>query len=209
MSVSHNEFIKHILSADNLDANPHKQFSKWLDDLMQIEDNENVAMSLSTIDSQGFPSSRILYLRYFTSESFIFFTNFKSNKGKEIEINSNASLLFYWPELERQVRVWGNVDKVESEVSDNYFKTRPKSSKASAWVSDQSRKIDGRMELEKSHQALLQNAGDKLIPRPDFWGGFKLTPIKYEFWQGRKNRLHDRFLYTLIGKNWEIIRLAP
>lgn len=209
MRTLHNEFKKNSLNIEDLNPNPLLQFSQWLGEYSQMDVSEGVAMSLSTIDRDGFPSSRIIYLRNFDENGFVFFTNYNSNKGKEIRKNNKTCLLFYWPELERQIRIWGKVVKVNEDVSDAYFKDRPKGSQASAWVSNQSEVIKERTKLEKMHQEFLNKSADKIIPRPKFWGGYSLVPERFEFWQGRENRLHDRFLYSLFQENWEIKRLAP
>jgi len=209
MIMSHKEFSRKNLKAVDLESNPHIQFDIWLKEYFQLADNNNVAMTLATINREHFPSSRIVYLRDWDIKGFIFFTNFDSNKGQEIRSNNKASLLFYWPELERQVRIWGIIEKVEDEISDAYFKNRPKGSQAGAWVSEQSKEIIGRASLEKKHKAFLLKTENKIIPRPEFWGGYRLTPIMFEFWQGRENRLHDRYLYKKSGENWEIKQLAP
>ena len=205
----HNEFSKSNLKKADLPVDPHLLFSNWMDVYIQLGVSTSIAMSLSTIDETDFPSSRIVYMRNFDENGFVFYTNYDSHKGEEIRINNKASILFYWPELERQIRVWGLVEKVEEEISDAYFKERPKESQAGAWISRQSKEIKDRVKLEKMHQTFLRNTGDKIIPRPEFWGGYRLIPLKYEFWQGRASRLHDRFLYKKTGKNWDIKRLAP
>ncbi len=209
MSFPHKESAKNNLELEDIKLNPFNQFSNWLDDYIQLGVNESISVNLSTIDRDGFPSSRIVYMRDLNDKGLVFFTNYDSNKGEEIRKNKKASMLFYWPELERQVRVWGRIEKVEVEVSDNYFSERPKGSQAGAWVSRQSKEIKDRIKLDKMHQTFLKSVGDKIIPRPEFWGGYRLIPNKFEFWQGRENRLHDRFLYTHNGGNWAIVRLAP
>lgn len=209
MIMPHNEFPGKNLNAEDLESNPLLQFDIWLKEYLQLSDNENIAMTLSTINRADFPSSRIVYLRDWDLKGYVFFTNYHSNKGQEIKLNNKASLLFYWPEMDRQVRIWGIVEKVEAEISDAYFENRPKGSQAGAWVSEQSKEIKDRIGLEKKHKAFLDKAENKIIPRPEFWGGYRLRPIMFEFWQGRENRLHDRYLYKKSGENWEIKQLAP
>ncbi|MBN1651822.1 MAG: pyridoxamine 5'-phosphate oxidase [Bacteroidales bacterium] len=209
MSLLHTDFEKGFLNFEDLNTDPRLQFSAWLDEYMQYTVNDNVATTFSSIDQEGFPSSRIVYLRDYPSNGFVFFTNYKSNKGIEVWRNNKASLLFYWPELERQVRIWGYVEKVDEKLSDEYFKTRPRGSQAGAWISAQSQEIKDRESLEQEHASFLKSAGSEQIARPDFWGGFRLIPCKFEFWQGRANRLHDRFLYLKNGTDWDIKRLAP
>lgn len=209
MPTSHNEFTKYSLTLEDLENKPRLQFSKWLDEYIQLNISDSVSMVLSTIDRNAYPSSRVVYMRDCDAKGFVFFTNYDSNKGEELRINKKASLLFYWPELERQVRVWGIIEKIETALSDAYFSERPKTSQAGAWVSRQSKVIKDRVKLEQMHQAFLRNTSDKIIPRPKFWGGYRLIPNKFEFWQGRESRLHDRFLYELKAENWDIKRLAP
>jgi pyridoxamine 5'-phosphate oxidase len=209
MVSSHNEFSKESLIEGNLQPNPHLQFSDWLNEYLQMGVTDSIAMSFSTINSEGFPSTRIVFMRHYNENGFVFYTNYDSNKGKEIRENNKASILFYWPELERQIRVWGIIEKIEDDVSDAYFKERSKESQAGAWISKQSKEIKNRVELEEMHQDFLRAADNKIIPRPKFWGGYRLKPIMYEFWQARDSRLHDRFLYKQVGGNWKIMRLAP
>lgn len=209
MTPDHNEFTKRNLQFEDLHSDPYLQFANWLNDYLNYAKPDGITMSFSTINNEDYPSSRIVYMRAYDQNGFVFFTNYDSNKGEEIRRNNKASMLFYWPELERQVRIWGRVEKVEEELSDAYFKNRPKGSQAGAWVSRQSDEIQDREHLEKMHHDFLHSIGDKVIPRPEFWGGYRMTPIMYEFWQGRENRLHDRFLYKQIGEGWEIKRLAP
>ncbi len=201
--------MKNNLEFENLKPNPIDQFSIWLDEYIQTIVLEGIAMTFSTINKDGFPSSRIVYLRNFDEDGFTFFTNYNSNKGEEIKNNNKASMLFYWPEFERQVRIWGLIEKLENELSDTYFKNRPRGSQAGAWVSKQSKEIKDRISLEKSHQDFLNEFDNKIIPRPEFWGGYRLKPEAFEFWQGRANRLHNRFLYKQYLNGWEIKRLAP
>jgi len=209
MTSDRNDFSKNSLEIENLHPNPKEQFNLWLDDYIELGVSENIVVDFATINKEGFPSNRIVYLRDIDINGLIFFTNYDSNKGEEIRNNNKASMLFYWPEFERQVRVWGFVEKVEKDISDNYFSSRPKGSQAGAWISRQSKEIPDRESLEKMHKIFLQNAESKIIPRPEFWGGYRLIPVMFEFWQGKPNRLHDRFLYKKNGENWEIKRLAP
>jgi len=209
MVFSHADFSKNILKKDEMQADPYLQFLNWIGDYIQLGVSNSIAVTLSTINKDGFPSSRIVYIRGYDSDGFVFYTNYNSNKGEEIRTNNKVSILFYWPELERQIRVWGTVEKVEDKISEDYFKERPKESQAGAWISRQSKEIKDRVKLEKMHQTFLRNTGDKIIPRPKFWGGYRLRPNMFEFWQGRESRLHDRFLYKKLGENWEISRLAP
>jgi pyridoxamine 5'-phosphate oxidase len=166
-------------------------------------------MTVSTATKDGKPSARILLLRNFNENGFVFYTNYTSRKGVEIGLNPYCALLFFWPELERQVRIEGILQKQTANESDLYFNTRPRGSKLGAWTSEQSKVIESREVLEKEYQKLSENFPGENIPRPANWGGFILKPLSIEFWQGRPSRLHDRILYTQESNNWKIERLAP
>ncbi len=189
--------------------NPMQQFELWMNEALTANINDPTAMSVSTIGSDGFPQSRIVLLKDFTEKGFIFFTNYDSQKGQAILNNPSVSLLFFWHEMERQVRITGLAEKTTNEISDRYFQTRPLQSQAAAIISAQSKKIDSRKELENRFNELIKNPPEDHFIRPENWGGFLVKPIKIEFWQGRENRLHDRILYEKIDKNWIISRLAP
>lgn len=204
-----NEYKYAGLSEQNLQTEPAKQFENWLNDALNAGVNEPTAMSVSTIGTDGFPQTRIVLLKGFDSEGFRFFTNYNSEKGIAIERNNKVSLHFFWPELERQIRISGKAEKTSREVSDNYFYSRPLLSRIAAVVSEQSRKIASREILENQFNQLKDTLNDMAPERPDSWGGFLVTPIKIEFWQGRENRLHDRILYEKTGEQWNISRLAP
>ena len=192
------------------EINPVKQFSKWWDDAVKSEIDEVNAATLATSSLQGKPSARIILLKGFDERGFVFFTNYESNKGKSLFINPQTTLVFFWKELQRQVRIEGIAGKVSDDESDEYFSSRPEGSKIGAWASPQSQVIKDRSELEKNVKKLEQQYSNKNIPRPSFWGGFRICPESVEFWQGRPNRLHDRILYTLQKNNsWKIERLAP
>jgi pyridoxamine 5'-phosphate oxidase len=168
-------------------------------------------MALSTVDVGLMPDARIVLLRNVSYGGFTFFTNYESKKGKDLEKNNKASLLFFWTGLERQVRILGEIIKLPAEESDTYFESRPFDSKVGAWVSQQSELVANRSALEKSFEEKLRSFENKEVPRPANWGGYVLIPSKIEFWQGRPNRLHDRILYTLDPnkKSWKIDRLMP
>lgn len=202
------EYKRSALNRNSVEKNPLKQFETWLDEAIESEILDPTAMTVSTIDENGFPQSRIVLLKYLDESGFIFFTNYKSRKGKSIEKNSSVSLLFFWPELERQVRVDGFASKTIQELSEKYFHSRPPESRIGAWASEQSSKIPNRKYLEKRFESFKKKFG-LAPPLPDFWGGFSVSPVKIEFWQGRENRLHDRILYEKEGENWTIERLAP
>ena len=167
------------------------------------------AMTLATCNKEGKPSARIVLLKGFTSEGFIFFTNYKSRKGEDLENNNNAALVFFWKELERQVRIEGIVKKLTDEQSDAYFMIRPEQSRISAWSSPQSQIIKSRDVLEENFIRYQEQFSDGTIIRPPHWGGYIVTPQVIEFWQGRPNRLHDRLQYRLLNNKWKIDRLAP
>jgi pyridoxamine 5'-phosphate oxidase len=166
-------------------------------------------MSLSTFGTDGFPQTRIVLLKAFDEVGFTFFTNYQSEKGRAIENNNGVGLHFFWPELERQIRISGFAEKTSNEISNEYFSSRPELSQLAATVSKQSEKIPSRFFLENQFNGLKKSLKNKELKRPDFWGGFVVKPTKIEFWQGRENRLHDRILYEKINENWEISRLAP
>ena len=204
------DFMKGQLSEEAISKTPSTQFELWMKDAINAKVNEVPACNLATVNTNGKPSARIVYLREFGDDLFYFYTNYDSRKSSEISTNPNVCLTFFWPELERQIRIEGVViDKAESEKSDTYFNARPLDSKIGAWSSPQSKVINGRQELESYVEANKTKFENKEIPRPNFWGGFIIKASYYEFWQGRKNRLHDRITYTLENENWKIERLAP
>jgi pyridoxamine 5'-phosphate oxidase len=166
-------------------------------------------MTLSTVTSTGKPSSRIVLLKGYDEEGFVFFTNYSSDKGRQLMQNHFAALLFFWKELERQVRIEGVVSKVSEEESDAYFNSRPVGSRLGAWASPQSQKISDREVLNNELMKFTEQFDQENIPRPAHWGGYRVKPTRIEFWQGRSNRLHDRILYEQDNDNWQISRLAP
>lgn len=204
--ISHirKDYIKDSLDIDNADKNPLKQFNNWFLAAQQKNLLDYNAMVLSTV-SDGKPSARVVLLKGLLNEGFVFYTNYNSRKGKELEENKNVSLTFFWPEFERQVRVEGIAEKVSEEMSDEYFNSRPLDSRIGAIASPQSKVISSREELEKAVNEAQESSS---IERPDYWGGYIVKPTVIEFWQGRANRLHDRLIYTL-SDNWKIERLAP
>lgn len=203
------DFSRQNLDEKDVDANPVIQFSKWFREAVDAKVNEPNAMTLSTATIDGKPSSRILLLRNFNEEGFVFYTNYKSRKGEEISRNPNAALLFFWPELERQVRIEGILTKQTAEESDLYFSSRPRASKLGAWTSAQSKVVASRKVLDEEYEKISKKYPDEQVPRPEYWGGYVLRPQSVEFWQGRPGRLHDRILYTEQNKSWKIERLAP
>ncbi|MEM6361045.1 MAG: pyridoxamine 5'-phosphate oxidase, partial [Bacteroidota bacterium] len=168
------------------------------------------AMHLSTVNPNGMPSSRIILLKGIENNGFVFFTNYQSDKGKDLDANPAAALLFFWKELERQVRIQGHIEKISKEDSEQYFQSRPKGSQIGAWTSPQSTVIESRELLEEREKAIAEKYKDEeVLPKPEQWGGYILKPMRIEFWQGRPNRLHDRILYSQVDGHWKINRLAP
>lgn len=203
-----NDFIKND-DKIIIDKNPIFQFKKWLHEALGAGIKEATAFSLSTSTSDGIPSSRILLLKEIFDDTFVFFTNYESQKGKELEQNPNAAMLFFWADMERQVRISGKVEKISSSRSDEYFNIRPYESQINAIISEQSKVIENRELLEIKRDELLNKK--KELNRPDFWGGYYLTPTLIEFWQGGKNRLHHRFLFKKESQieEWKISLLSP
>jgi pyridoxamine 5'-phosphate oxidase len=197
------------LSELEVNNNPFSQFSNWWDEAVQSEIDEVNAMTLSTITNEGRPSSRIVLLKGFDSKGFVFFSNYNSSKAQQISSNSHVSLLFFWKELERQIRIDGVCSKVSAEESDAYFHSRPIGSRLGAWASPQSEKIQDREVLVQRLASVTQEFGLENVPRPPHWGGYQVVPTRIEFWQGRSNRLHDRILYEQQELSWQISRLAP
>ncbi|MFZ9660239.1 MAG: pyridoxamine 5'-phosphate oxidase [Chitinophagaceae bacterium] len=203
------EYKLATLSEDEVAINPIEQFARWWEEAINSEIPEVNAMTLSTASKLGRPSSRIVLLKGYDEQGFVFFTNYESRKGQDIAENPNVSLLFFWKELERQIRIDGTVTKVTVEESDEYFASRPKGSKIGAWASPQSQVIATRHLLEKRSAGYeMEFKGDD-IPRPEHWGGYRVKPFRIEFWQGRENRLHDRIQYEWQSKGWIRSRLAP
>jgi len=198
------------LSEKDVAADPISQFAKWFKDALDGGIYEPNAMILATATHDGKPSARIMLLKGFDKTGFTFYTNYLSRKGKEISKNPAASIVFFWPELERQVRIEGTLEKISKEESEKYFHSRPKVSQIGALVSQQSQEIAGRDDLETTLKDLTEKFAEKEIPKPAYWGGYILKPQIVEFWQGRTGRLHDRIVYKRADKsNWKIVRLAP
>lgn len=203
------DFMKGELSEADLKSSPDLQFEKWMQEAIDAKVIEVAACNLATVGLDNKPTTRIVYLREFSSNEFYFYTNYNSRKAKEIANNPNVCLNFFWPELERQVRIEGTVTIAEKEKSDAYFNARPLDSKIGAWSSPQSEVIKGRAELNQNIENNKLKFGNKDVPRPEFWGGYIIKANYYEFWQGRKNRLHDRIAFKLENNTWKIVRLAP
>ncbi|HSN88132.1 MAG TPA: pyridoxamine 5'-phosphate oxidase [Thermoanaerobaculia bacterium] len=201
-----------LAEADAL-ADPIAQFQAWFADVLEGDRHDPTAMTLATADREGRPSARIVLLKGYDERGFVFFTNYGSRKGRDLEENPRAALVFYWPDFDRQVRVEGAVERASREESEEYFRSRPLGSRLGAWASAQSAVIAGREELERRLLEVEERflAGDTAdVPAPDFWGGYRLSPETIEFWQGRPSRLHDRLRYTRLPEGgWRIDRLSP
>jgi len=196
------------LEIKEVNQDPLIQFKRWFEEAIRAEALEVNAMTLSTLGKDGYPNGRIVLLKGIDS-GFTFFTNYQSEKGQEIEKLSKGSLTFFWPELERQVRIKGDIIKITAEESDEYFFSRPYGSQVGAWTSPQSSRIESREVLNDRQLEIEQRFNNEPMQRPDNWGGYRLTPNRIEFWQGRSSRLHDRICYDLNSSNWQISRLAP
>lgn len=204
------EYAAQVLLEENSAADPITQFQIWWQQVIDSEIVEPNAMTLATASSDGMPSARIVLLKGFDKEGFVFYTNYKSYKGMQLAENPKACLVFFWKELERQVRITGLVQPVAAEESDAYFAARPRGSRIGAWASPQSQVIENRAWLDRQYEQLQQQMNNEEISRPSHWGGYRVQPVIVEFWQGRPSRLHDRLQYTLQEDGgWKRERLAP
>ena len=197
------------LSEADVAASPVQQFGKWWDDAVNSKIDEVNAMTLATADANGIPSARIVLLKGYDENGFVFFTNYNSNKGNELEKNANACLVFFWKELERQVRITGITEKISDKESIAYFNSRPNGSKIGAWASPQSLAVAGKAWLKETFDYYRERFKHGEIPKPPHWGGYRVKPFKVEFWQGRPSRMHDQIQYTLAENKWNIERLTP
>ncbi|HNV30275.1 MAG TPA: pyridoxamine 5'-phosphate oxidase [Cyclobacteriaceae bacterium] len=204
------EYTKATLDQATVDKNPIAQFEKWFHEALEAEVLEANAMTLSTVTESGRPTARIVLLKGIEQNKFLFYTNYQSQKGKELDNNPACALTFFWPELERQVRIEGISERLESSVSEAYFQSRPRSSQVGAWASPQSSIIKDRSLLEvRAREIEKRFAGNEILPKPNQWGGYAIEPFEIEFWQGRPSRLHDRIVYYKSENQWVIHRLAP
>jgi pyridoxamine 5'-phosphate oxidase len=205
------EYVRPSLDERELDADPLVQFRRWLADAVAADPLEPTAMTLATVGPDGQPSARIVLLKGCDECGFVFYTNYDSRKGRELAENPRAALSFFWPVLERQVRVEGRVEKLARAESESYFSSRPLGSRLGAWASRQSEVLASREELERNYAAVAARFEEGPVPLPEFWGGYLLRPLAVELWQGRESRLHDRFRYRRAAGEgeWTLVRLSP
>ena len=203
-------YSKMELLEEHISTDAFSQFKTWFAEMEALNSpTELNTMNVSSIGEDGFPKSRIVLLKEFSAAGFTFYTNYSSEKGKSLLANPNICLSFFWPELERQVIIKGIAEKASEEKAIEYFSSRPRESQLGAWASNQSSEIASRDVLDRTLKELTLEFQDKEVPKPEFWGGFLVKPVSFEFWQGRPNRLHDRILYTKESENWIFKRLAP
>lgn len=203
------EYVRAGLTEHGVDRDPVEQFRRWFEEALAANLHEPNAVTLATATKDGKPSARIVLLKGYDERGFVFYTNYEGRKARDLEENPRAALVFYWGELERQVRIEGHVSRVPEKESDEYFASRPRGSQLGAWVSEQSRMVTARGYLEEKLRRLEAEYANREVPRPPFWGGYRVEPEVIEFWQGRENRLHDRLVYRREDGGWRIERLQP
>jgi len=203
-------YEKDALIESQITENPYHLFNQWFENAKEHTSVDEVnAMGLSTIGLDGYPKTRIVLLKEIDAGNFVFYTNYNSEKGASMAANDKVSLHFFWPALERQITIKGTVEKVSREQSEIYYRTRPRGSQIGAWASSQSSIVKDRAALDKSLEHFTEKFEGVEVPLPDFWGGYAVTPVSFEFWQGRPNRLHDRIIYETASDSWSHKRLAP
>lgn len=203
------DYLSKSLDFEDLDADPFLQFTFWFQEAEKAKIEELNAMALATVSREGRPSCRIVLLKQMDARGLCFFTHYESRKGRDLASHPFACATFYWKELERQLIVEGKIEKLSKEDSEIYFASRPRGSQIGAWASRQDHILNSREELEKDYLSFEKMYEGNPIPMPPYWGGYRLIPDRFEFWQGRSNRLHDRFEYLLVDKKWQVNRLAP
>ena len=203
------EYTRAGLRETDLAPEPVDQFRRWFDEALAAGLHEPNAMTVATATPDGRPSARVVLLKGFDERGFVFYTNYEGRKGRELAENPHAALVFYWGELERQVRIEGRASRVPGEESDAYYESRPLGSRLGAWASAQSREVEGRAALEKRLHRLEAEHEGREVTRPPFWGGYRVEPEAVEFWQGREDRLHDRLVYRRSPEGWQVVRLQP
>tara|TARA_B100001121_G_C18700145_1_gene627136 strand:- start:3338 stop:3970 length:633 start_codon:yes stop_codon:yes gene_type:complete len=208
LNESRKEYTKYDFDKSRALDDPFKQFDEWFKFAKKNAVFEPNAMHISTVDKAGQPKNRVVLLKTYNDKAFVFFSNYTSDKGKEIAHNPKVALTFFWPNIERQVRIEGEAQHASADVSEAYFKTRPRDSQLSAWASNQSAEVLDRAELDERLE-MFKNKFPSEVPRPEHWGGFDVTPHRFEFWQGRENRYHDRIIYEATTNGWKIFRLSP
>jgi len=203
------EYQAKTLDTADLAADPVEQFGRWFGEIELLMPTDATSMTLATANAAGMPSARIVLLKHFDADGFCWYTDYRSHKGQDLAQNPQAELMFYWPQLERQVRISGTVERLPDGSGQIYFAERPLGSRLSAAASHQSAVVDSRATLEQRVEALRARHADGQVPKPEQWGGYRLRPLAFEFWQGRENRLHDRLRYRLQDNTWVIERLQP
>ena len=205
------EYSEEGIDFGDMAPSPFVQFGQWFESAAEVGMIEPNGMTLSTVDADGRPSGRVVLLKAWDERGFVFYTNFESRKGEAMAANPMASLTFWWREQERQVRIEGRIEKAGEQESDAYYNSRPRASRLGAWTSPQSQEINGREALQSRLSEVQERfPAEESLPRPPFWGGYRLVPDRIEFWQGRRSRLHDRMVYKLAPKgDWQLVRLAP
>jgi pyridoxamine 5'-phosphate oxidase len=209
IAQSRRDYVRGPLELEDLDEDPIVQFQQWFEEACRLIEVEPNAMTLATVDRQGAPAARTVLLKFFDQEGFVFFTNLESRKAEHIDGNERVALLFWWPELERQIEIRGVAERISSIEAAKYFMTRPRGSQLGAWVSHQSQVLTSRKALEMKLDEMKRKFANREVPLPSFWGGYRVVPRSIEFWQGQPNRLHDRFTYERQPEGWRVVRLAP